>query len=252
MSRRAPWPTLLPPVARQSAARLASGPTAYNYRGADGSPFGNFWYGTTTQGTLEFSLTGTFTATSWNINGGTVRYNDPGFLCQHGGSGSLPADPSAGVFCASLPYSGVKQHNGAHLSWGWDLDGNGPITAISQIEVRDASGQNLVTSLAGVLASLSVDGAGNITTNDGEFRRATDSQGACAGSIRWDGTRMTCGAFTVGKVNITGSVVPVPGAVWLFGSALGATALLRRKARQSDVQSSPLSGAVLPQLVNAG
>lgn len=209
-----------------------NGTTGYNYRSADGSPFGNVWQGTTTAGTLQVNLTGTFTATSWNITGGTVLFTDPGFLCQQGGVGSI-GDALAGTLCTSFIYAGVHQHNGAHLSWGWDTNGRTGGSQASEIEVRDATGQVLYATLSGVLASLSIDGSGNITTNAGEFRRASDpSTQGCGTAIRWNGTQVTCGALTVGKLAITGSVsvVPLPAGIWLLGSSVGILGLLRRRA----------------------
>jgi hypothetical protein len=49
----------------------------FNLRGADGSPFGNSWNGfASATTTLTVNLTGSFSATSWAINGGTVRFSD--------------------------------------------------------------------------------------------------------------------------------------------------------------------------------
>lgn len=217
----------------QISSSAGNGTDGYNYRSADGSPFGNYWQGITTQGVLQFALSGSFSATQWQINGGTVQFTDPGFLCQQGGLGNFASDPAAGALCTSTTYSGGHQHNGAGLSWGWDLDGSGPITGISQIEVRDASGTTLISTLSGVLASISIDGAGNITTNKGEFRRADDPTSGCGQILRWDGTRLTCGALTTGKLVMTGQVqaVPVPGALGLGVAALGSLFFTRSRNR---------------------
>ncbi|MEQ1803055.1 MAG: hypothetical protein ABL989_14095 [Gammaproteobacteria bacterium] len=209
------------------------GTDGYNYRAADGSPFGNYWQGTTTLGTYAVNLTGTFTPTSWNITGGTALYIDPGFLCQQGGNGNL-FDPVAGSLCTAFGYAGVHQHNGAHLSWGWDTNGQNGGSQVSQIEVRDATGSSVVTLLSGVLASLSVDGGGNITTNAGEFRRASDPTVAgCGTSLRWDGSKISCGSLTTGRLDVTGTVaiapVPLPAAAWFLGGALGLLGALRRR-----------------------
>lgn len=211
---------------------VGNGSNGYNFRSADGSPFGNYWQGITTSGTLQVNLTGTFTSGSWSITGGTVAFSDSGFACQQGGNGST-SDAGAGTLCTRSSAAGGQQYNGAHLSWGWDIDGAGTgTTAISQIDVRDAAGVTSIASLSGVLASLSVSG-GNVTTNSGEFRRALGSGSGCSNHIRYNGAAIACGTLTTGLLNITGSVteavVPVPAAVWLMGSALGLLGWMRRK-----------------------
>jgi hypothetical protein len=117
-----------------------------------------------------------------------------------------------------------------------DLDGFGTgTTAISEIQVRDAGGANLITSLSGVLASLSISG-GNVTTNSGEFRRALGSAGGgCANHIRWNGGQIACGTLTVGRLLVTGSVIetPVPAAAWLLGSGIAALGWLGRRSRSA-------------------
>jgi hypothetical protein len=203
--------------------------TGYNVRSADGSPFKNVWYGVSSQTTLTVNLTGTFTDTpgSWSIDGGTVTFLDPGFQCG-------VADFS-GVLCNPSTVSGGFNTNAEFLSWGLDASGPGGVT---QIEVRDPSGANLLSTLSGVLASLNVvdsnnDGIGEISTVQGEFRNASgnNGQGCPTGSIRYNNTGISCGTLQVGLLNITGTVpvVPVPAAVWLFGSALGLLGVARRK-----------------------
>jgi hypothetical protein len=117
------------------------------------------------------------------------------------------------------------------LSWGWDIDASGPLTGIEEIEVRDAAGASVLSTLSGVLASISIDGAGNVTTNSGEFRRALGSAGGgCADHIRFDGTKIACGTLTTGRIDITGTVVPAPAAAWLIAPAiLGAARFARRR-----------------------
>lgn len=219
--------TYSPSGARLSNS-LGDGLNGYNYRSFDGSPYGNSWQGITTAGVLEVNLTGTFTNATWNISGGTVKFTDAGFACQQGGLGGI-VDLAAGARCTQAVVSGGQQYNGAHLSWGWDVDGAGTGTdAISEIEVRDASGSATLAMLSGVLASLSVSG-GTITTTSGEFRRALASA-LCADHIRYDGTRLSCGSLFTGRLVITGSVseVPAPAALWLLGSALLTLRWLRR------------------------
>jgi hypothetical protein len=173
--------------------------TGYNVRGSDGSPFKNVWYGVSSQTTLTVSLTGAFTDTpgSWSITGGTITINDPSFQCG-------VADFS-GVLCNPSTVSGGFTSNGEFLSWGLDASGPGGVT---EIQVRDATGTNVLSSLSGVLASLNVDGAGNITTTQGEFRSASgnNGQGCPTGSIRYSGTGITCGTLQVGLLSITGGV----------------------------------------------
>lgn len=209
----------------------------YNYRAADGSPFGNFWQGITTAGTLTVDLTGTFTATGWSITGGTVKYTDPGYACQQGGFGALYDAPS-GTLCTELGVAGGHAHTGAHLSWGWDLDGARNGDVLSEIEVRDGTGSFVVASLSGVLASLTVDPAGNLVTTAGEYRRGSDpSTNICGPPMRWDGTRLLCGALTVGLLDISGTVAPVPvpaaGLLLATGFAAAAAAARRRRAFRS-------------------
>jgi hypothetical protein len=200
--------------------------TGYNVRSADGSPFKNVWYGVSSSTTLTVNLTGTFSNTpgSWSINGGTVTFLDPAFQCG-------VADFS-GVLCNPSTVSGGFNTNAEFLSWGLDASGPGGVT---EIQVRDAAGINILSSLSGVLASLNVDGAGNITTSQGEFRNASgnNGQGCPTGSIRYNNTGISCGTLQVGLLNITGTaeiaVIPVPAAVWLFGSALGLLGVARRK-----------------------
>jgi hypothetical protein len=188
---------------------VGNGLDGYNYRAFDTSPFGNAWYGITTAGTLELHLTGIFGATAWTITGGSVRFTDAGFACQHGGWGGAPP----GTLCIPSLTAGGHQADGAHLSWGMDLDGAGPNTWISQIPVRNGSGSQAVADLSGVLASLAVDINGNITTLQGEFRRGRGvgpSTEGCPAYIRYDGNAITCGTLTAGLLAISGTVTPVP------------------------------------------
>jgi hypothetical protein len=215
---------------------LGNGFNGYNYRSADGSPFGNYWQGITTAGTYAFNLTGTFTSTSWDITGGSVRFSDAGFGCQQGGLGNPVPDPApaGGTLCAPSMVAGGQSKTGTNLSWGWDLDGDGTGTVNSEIEVRDAGGTTVLENLSGVLASLSIS-AGTLTTNSGEMRRALGSSGGgCVTHIRYDGTKISCGTLTAGKLVFSGTVtesavIPVPAAVWLGGSALGLLGAMRRR-----------------------
>lgn len=213
---------------------VGNGASGYNYRTFDGSPFGNAWWGVSTAGTLQLALTGVFTAGQWQINGGTARFTDPGFACGQSGYGASPIDSQAGTLCTPVPNSqsttpvaGAYQHNGAQLSWGWDVDGAASGTAgISPIQVRDAATDALISTLAGVLASVSVSPEGVITTHSGEFRRGLGSAGNnCTAGLRYDGASITCGTLIAGRLAISGvateTVVPLPATAALFAVALG-------------------------------
>jgi len=182
------------------------GADGYNVRWADGSPFGNVWYGVSQSMTLTVDFTGTFTNTSWEITGGTVRFSDPNFACQQGGLGG----DSRGILCTPSTTGGGFSADGSHLSWGMDTDGAGSgAGALAEIEIRDAAGTTVLGTLSGVLATLAIDAGGNISTNSGEFRSATGSAGAgCPTSIRYDGTKVSCGTLSVGPLDITGTVLP--------------------------------------------
>ena len=190
-----------------TAASVGTGTNGYNLRQADGSPFGNAWAGVTTTGTYALNLTGTFTSTSWQINGGTAYFSNVGFLCQQGGNSS----PS-NILCTASVAPGGYGTTGQALSWGWDLDGgSGASTAMGTIDVRDPS-NNLITTLSGVLANLSVDAVtGVITTNAGEIRRGLGAAVGCGGgasvkNITYDAalTKISCGTLTVANLVISG------------------------------------------------
>ena len=219
-----------------TATSVGNGSNGYNLRQADGSPFGNSWGGVTTVGTYTLALTGTFTASSWQITGGGAKFADAGFLCQQGGN-STPAN----ILCNASAAPGGFQTNGGSLSWGWELDGAATNlgNVVQGIDVRNTSNV-LITTLSGVLADLSVDGLGNITTNSGEIRRALGSSSGCGSgpsvkNITYDATltKISCGTLTAAGLTVSGTVdapvVPVPAAVWLFGSALGLLGVARRR-----------------------
>ncbi len=219
-----------------TATSVGNGANGYNLRQADGSPFGNSWGGVTTVGTYTLNLTGTFTASSWQITGGGAKFADAGFLCQQGGN-STPAN----ILCNASAAPGGFQTNGGSLSWGWELDGAATSlgNVVQGIDVRNTSNA-LITTLSGVLADLSVDGSGNITTNAAEIRRALGSSAGCGSgpsvkNITYDAalTKVSCGTLTAAGLTVSGTVdapvVPVPAAVWLFGSALGLLGVARRR-----------------------
>ena len=216
-----------------TAASVGTGTNGYNLRQADGSPFGNAWAGVTTTGTYALNLTGTFTSTSWQINGGTAYFSNVGFLCQQGGNSS-----PANILCTASVAPGGYGTTGQALSWGWDLDGgSGASTAMGTIDVRDPS-NNLITTLSGVLANLSVDAVtGVITTNAGEIRRGLGAAVGCGGgasvkNVTYDAglSKMSCGTVTTANLVVTGTaaVVPAPAAVWLLGTGIVALAARRR------------------------
>jgi len=219
-----------------TATSVGNGSNGYNLRQADGSPFGNSWGGVTTVGTYTLNLTGTFTASSWQITGGGAKFADAGFLCQQGGN-STPAN----ILCSASGAPGGFQTNGGSLSWGWELDGAATNlgNVVQGIDVRNTSNV-LITTLSGVLADLSVDGLGNITTNAAEIRRALGAGAGCGSgptvkNITYDAalTKVSCGTLTAAGLTVSGTVdapvVPVPAAVWLFGSALGLLGVARRR-----------------------
>ncbi|MSR08923.1 MAG: hypothetical protein EXR82_05240 [Gammaproteobacteria bacterium] len=192
----------------ESSPALGAGATGFNYRSADGSPFGNVWYGVSSTATLTVALTGTFTATDWNITGGTARLVDPSFQCQQGGFGG---GPPGFILCNPSTNAGGYQTNGAALSFGWDLDGAGANTTMGEVEVRNGAGDTVLLSLGGVLAAVAVDSSLAISTTTGEYRAGLGSaNGPCITSIRWTGTAIGCGTLTVGPLVITGNVVGPP------------------------------------------
>jgi len=227
-----------------TAASIGTGSNGYNLRSVDGTPFGNLWYGVTTLGTYTLNLTGTFTATSWQVTGGGAAFSDAGFFCQQGGF-SAPAN----LLCTASTSPGGYTGTGGALSWGWDLDGSGAGTVVAGIDVRGTSNA-LITTLSGVLADLSVDGLGNITTNSAEIRRALGASLGCGlgpttQNITYDAalTRVSCGALTAAGLTVSGvaTVVPVPAAVWLFGSALGLLGVARRRYPPSEQPVQPVT-----------
>jgi hypothetical protein len=184
------------------------GTNGYNVRAFDGSQFGNVWYGLTTTATLAVALTGSFTRTGWEITGGTVRISDPNFRCQQGTDG-------AAVLCTISTVAGGFDPGGSHLSFGWDLDGGGAATAMGPIPVRNTSGTT-IASLGGVLASLVLDGQGNISTESGEWRAGEGSSaGGCPQYLTYDSEGVvndkdiSCGTLKAGTLAITGTAVAV-------------------------------------------
>jgi hypothetical protein len=136
-----------------------------------------------------------------------VRFSDPGFQCQQGGYGG----DNRGTLCTAATTGGGHQNNGEHLSWGIDTDGaSSANTAVSEIQVRYSSGVTILDTLEGVLASISLDGAGNLDTLSGETRRATGSSGGgCLTNIRWSGTAISCGSLQVTDLIISGVATEV-------------------------------------------
>lgn len=206
----------------QLGTAAASG---FNVRFADGSPFRNAWFGVSTQAVMTVSLTGTFTPTSWRIDGGTVAFSDPAFQCAFG--------DFTGFLCAPRSLGGGFQGNGSHLGWGMS-QGSGPGTSITTIDVRNTTATVFFERLSGVLADVTIGPDGNITTQQGEWRNAagaTTGLGDCSTHIRYDGNAIVCGRLQAGTLAITGRVamVPLPPALWLFGAGLAGLAVVRRR-----------------------
>jgi hypothetical protein len=112
----------------------------------------------------------------------------------------------SGVLCTPSTTAGGFTTNGSFLSWGLD-QATGAGTGVGEIPVFNTTGTNLLATLSGVLASLTVDGAGNITTVKGETRTGSGSAGGgCATSLRYSGTGISCGTLQIRKLDITGTV----------------------------------------------
>jgi hypothetical protein len=212
----------------------STGFDGYNYRTADGSPFGNAWYGVQSGFTLTVALTGTFTSSAWSITGGTVAHSGGTtlFACQQGGFGG----DGRGTLCTPSSTGGGFQADGGHLDWGMDTDGaNTGSESPSQIVVKDAGGATVLTTLSGVLASLTVSD-GSLSTTSGEFRRGSGSSGGgCLDHIRYDGTKISCGTLSTGQLTITGTVsetvIPLPAAAWLVAPAVLAAGRFARRRK---------------------
>ncbi len=190
-----------------NATSVGDGASGFNVRTEDRSVFGGAWYGVSTGATLTVDLTGDFSAAGWEITGGTVRLTDPGFQCQQGGIGGgapffILCDPGS-----TLP--GSYSSDGSHLSFGVDADGAGAGTFMRQVEIWDGTGANIVATLSGVLASLTVGPGGTLSTTFGEYRSGRGDGDLCTSKIRWTGDRISCGTLTVGPLQITGTATPV-------------------------------------------
>ena len=194
------------PLTTRESDSIGDGFAGYNYRSADGSPFGNSWYGITNAGTYTLHLTGTFNSTTWTVTGGYATFIDPGFACQQGGLGG----DARGTLCTSSIVAGSFNPDGSHLSWGMDLDGVGTLV-VGPIPLLDSGGATTLATLSGVIATMSVDGGGNISTSpgSGEIRRAFGStmQG-CPSDIRYDtvGNALSCGSITAGALVVSGAL----------------------------------------------
>jgi hypothetical protein len=186
---------------------IGDGASGFNLRALDNATYGPVWYGINSGATLTVDLTGEFTATSWEITGGTVRLSDPGFQCQQGGIGGAAPDY---VLCQISAVPGGLSSDGSHLSFGMDSDGGLPGVAMTPVQISDTDGTSIVGSLSGVLASLTVGAGGVVSTTFGEYRSGSGTNaGGCDGQIRWDGTRITCGTLSAGALTITGTATPV-------------------------------------------
>jgi hypothetical protein len=156
----------------------------YDYRLADGSPFGNVWYGVT-GGTLTLNLTGEIDGTGWVLDGGTAIFSNPdpdgagplkGFQCS-----TLFGGPTALTCVPNLPgMPGDYQTDGGQLSFL-------PIPIFSNTagcSTVNTCFEDPLGVVSGVLATLTVDQAGNLSTTNGEYRRALASA-AAVGNIYW-------------------------------------------------------------------
>jgi len=189
------------------ASSVGNGASGFNVRALDTVAFGNVWYGISTGATLTVDLTGDFSATGWEITGGTVRLSDPGFQCQQGGIGGAPPGY---VLCQVSGVPGGLSNDGSHLSFGMDADGGLPGVVMTPVEVRNADGSSIVVNLSGILASLTVGPGGSLSTAFGEYRSgAGTNANDCQSQIRWDGASITCGTLRAGTVEITGTATPV-------------------------------------------
>lgn len=210
----------------------------YNYRLGDGSPFGNIWYGVT-GGTLTLNLTGAIVASNWLIDSGTAVFSNPdpdgagvltGFQC------STLAGSSAAPCVSTIPGApGNYQSDGGQLSFL-------PFNVFSEAAMctgLNACNQAPLSTLSGILATLSVDQDGNLITVFGEYRRGLASA-ANSGNLAWNPGTQTFGAnstFYAGPLSVSGTVVPLPAGLWLLLTAVGSLASVRwRVSRRSALQ----------------
>jgi hypothetical protein len=142
-------------------------------------------------------LSGSYDANG-NISGGVdagAGYDADGFSCWNNPNNGLPGQPS---FCGNT--TGVP----------WTASINGPLSKSSR---ELSAGFRLFTD----------NGDGTITIDlwDSAYTDCINDSGCTPGSNSSD-------VFAQWRVNAT-QVVPVPAAIWLFGSALGLLGWLRRK-----------------------
>jgi hypothetical protein len=196
--------------------RSASG---YNLRFGDGSPFGNAWFGVSSSATIELNLTGSFTPTSWQITGGTTNLRDPFFAST--------CVPTSNVLCTEFGAPGQYSDDGSSNGpAGWDVDGGNAGTLVEEIKVNGIP-------LAGMLASLAVSGSalsGQGEARSGVIGGGCQFQGVL--SVLWNGSSVTCGTLIVQSVSFAASdvtVIPVPTALLLMGSAIGLLGFARRR-----------------------
>ncbi len=183
---------------------VGNGFAGYNYRQADGSPFGNSWLGVTTAGTYTLNLTGTFTNASWNVDGGYASFTDPGFACAQGGTGG----DVRGTLCTHAVVGGGFEDDGGGLSWGMDPDATGT-AGVGAITMKNFDGSVTLATLSGVIANMSIAANGAITTNSGDTRRGlAQSNAGCVDHIRYDENTnlLSCGSVISGALVVTGNV----------------------------------------------
>jgi hypothetical protein len=170
------------------------------------------------------------------------------FLVLGDDSGQLAGNPTTGTFGIATPFSLASGITDITVSFDWVfsafvLGGTGGSTDQFKVGISGASFDinSPLTTFANVLDQ-SIASFGKVYGPD-SVTLAVASLGAAdvngqywlsLGLLENVGTNPTTNsAVGIDNIKITANVapVPVPGAVWLFGTALGFTGLLRKKSR---------------------